>query len=157
MDRNSQPSHTLLAVAAVGLIWGNLALAGPPGRPAQNSLQNIGQRTGVTQRMETQRVEGQHIESAPHLDLRPPAMGGGEERSSTSFPSGRRQIEGSDTMRLPALGNTTLTQNTMQDLARRVRHEGLPVARIFEGKSSLVHVGFNQKGKPGLWLVQKTH
>ena len=31
------------------------------------------------------------------------------------------------------------------------------MARLFENKSALVHLGLNPKGKPGLWLVQKTH
>jgi hypothetical protein len=38
----------------------------------------------------------------------------------------------------------------------RVHREGLPVARLFETKSALVHLGLNPRGKPGLWLVQKT-
>jgi hypothetical protein len=141
MDRILQPNFSFIAMAAMGMICGNLALAGPPGgRQAASAMQNLAQHASVAQR----------------LDLRPPS----EFRSAPpaeSFPSVHRQVAESDTVRLPALGNTTLTQNTMQDLARRVRHEGLPIARIFEGKSSLVHVGFNQKGKPGLWLVQKTH
>lgn len=40
---------------------------------------------------------------------------------------------------------------------RRVHREGLPVARLFETKGALLHLGLNPKGKPGLWLVQKTH
>jgi hypothetical protein len=134
------------AIASFGmLLSGSLALAGPPaGRPP---LQNLAQRSIAAPRLDAQR-----------LDLRAPSPGLGESSSaSANFPSAHRQIAGSDTMRLPALGNTLQSRNTMEDLARRVRHEGLPVARIFEGKSSLVHLGFNQKGKPGLWLVQKTH
>jgi hypothetical protein len=45
----------------------------------------------------------------------------------------------------------------IQDFVRRVHHEGLPVARLFETKSALLHLGLSPKGKPGLWLVQKTH
>ena len=45
---------------------------------------------------------------------------------------------------------------TVQDFVRRVHREGLPVARLFETKGVLVHLGLNPKGKPGLWLVQKT-
>jgi hypothetical protein len=44
----------------------------------------------------------------------------------------------------------------MVEIAQRVRREGLPVARLFETKSALLHLGLNQRGKPGLWLVQKT-
>ena len=38
-----------------------------------------------------------------------------------------------------------------------VHRGGLPVARLFESKSALVHLGLSPKGKPGLWLVQMTH
>jgi hypothetical protein len=41
--------------------------------------------------------------------------------------------------------------------ARRVHQEGLPVARLWETKSAMVSLGFNPKGKPGLWLIQKIH
>ena len=40
---------------------------------------------------------------------------------------------------------------------REFHRDGLPVARLWETKSALVHVGLNQKGKPGLWIVQKMH
>jgi len=49
------------------------------------------------------------------------------------------------------------TRPALQDFVRRARREGLPVARLFESKSALVHVGLSPKGKPGLWLVQKIH
>jgi hypothetical protein len=42
-------------------------------------------------------------------------------------------------------------------LARRIRREGLPIARLLETKSALLSIGLNQRGKPGLWLTQKTH
>ena len=41
--------------------------------------------------------------------------------------------------------------------ARRVRQEGLPIARLWESKSALLSFGLNKKGKPGLWLTQKVH
>jgi hypothetical protein len=41
--------------------------------------------------------------------------------------------------------------------AQRFHREGLPLARLWENKSALVSLGINQKGKAGLWLVQKTH
>jgi hypothetical protein len=41
--------------------------------------------------------------------------------------------------------------------ATRVHREGVPLARVWENKSTLVSVGFNQKGHLGLWLIQKTH
>ncbi len=46
---------------------------------------------------------------------------------------------------------------SVEAFAHRVRHEGLPVARLWENHAALVSLGLNPKGKPGLWLVQKTH
>lgn len=43
-----------------------------------------------------------------------------------------------------------------ETLVRRFHREGLPVARLWENHSALVSLGLNAKGKPGLWLVQKT-
>jgi hypothetical protein len=42
-------------------------------------------------------------------------------------------------------------------MAKRFRHEGLPVARLWENHSAFISVGLNGKGRPGIWLVQKTH
>lgn len=42
-----------------------------------------------------------------------------------------------------------------EQLARRFHREGLPVARLFESRSALVSLGLNQRGKPGIWLIQK--
>jgi hypothetical protein len=42
-----------------------------------------------------------------------------------------------------------------EQLATRFRREGLPVARLFESHSALVSLGLNQRGKPGIWLIQK--
>jgi hypothetical protein len=44
-----------------------------------------------------------------------------------------------------------------ENFANRVHREGLPAARLWENKSALVSLGLNQRGKPGLWLIQKTH
>jgi hypothetical protein len=44
-----------------------------------------------------------------------------------------------------------------EQLARNFHRDGLPVARLFQSKNSLFHIGLNQKGKPGLWFVQKLH
>ena len=45
---------------------------------------------------------------------------------------------------------------SIQDFVHKVHREGLPVARLFETKSALLHLGLSPRGKPGLWLVQKT-
>jgi hypothetical protein len=105
-----------------------------------------------------------------HLDLRLPSHageGGGSvaEKSSDAFPSmahrqnlAQQNLGQQERVALPALGSDGMhARPTLQDFVQRVHREGLPMARLFENKSALVHLGLNPKGKPGLWLVQKTH
>jgi hypothetical protein len=49
------------------------------------------------------------------------------------------------------------SKGRVQELAQRVRREGVPIARLWESHSALVSLGLNSRGKPGLWLIQKTH
>jgi hypothetical protein len=98
---------------------------------------------------------------AAHLDLRVPPhileAASNSERNLGAFPSRRQSVGPQETVQLPALGSDAVrARPTLQEFVRRVHQEGLPVARIFEGKSALVHLGLSPKGKPGLWLVQKT-
>jgi hypothetical protein len=86
------------------------------------------------------------------------------EKNSEAFPSSlHRQAMGGQTQdqnERPALGSSAASariDSPMQALARRVHHEGLPVARLWENKSALVSLGLSPKGKPGLWITQKIH
>ena len=98
----------------------------------------------------------------PHLDLRPPSARelGDFAAASADRPSlGRPRTPGSRESNLPALGadaGEARTMSRVESFARRVHREGLPLARLWENHSALVSVGLNAKGKPGLWLVQKT-
>jgi hypothetical protein len=59
---------------------------------------------------------------------------------------------------LPALGADAApaaTKSTMEELARRLHREGLPVARLWESHTALISLGLSPRGKPGLWLIQK--
>jgi hypothetical protein len=58
---------------------------------------------------------------------------------------------------LPALGGGAAmrTMSRAQEMAQRVQREGLPVARLWESRSALLHLGLSPRGKPGLWLIQK--
>jgi hypothetical protein len=130
----------------------NAALAAPPGvSPASpqahpTAVQNLSQNVSSL---------------AAHLDLRLPArLTLGEEKTS-SFPSAisHRQFgatEQSTQMTNAGAGNGRI-RPPIEEMARRIQHEGLPVARLWENQSALVHLGLNPHGKPGLWLVQKVH
>jgi hypothetical protein len=103
----------------------------------------------------------------PHLDLRPPSVHemhglGGSRAGTMERPSwdGSPGTMGSRDSTLPALGGRvgeTRVMSRAEAFARRLHREGLPLARLWENHSALVSLGLNPKGKPGLWLVQKTH
>ena len=117
----------------------NSALAAPPaGRPPKSQIQTLGQ----------------------HLDLRAPSHAVEVVERPSAFPSSTHpQLGASEqAIQLPQLGVAgAQSRPGIQQFVRQVRREGLPVARLFESKSALVHLGLSPKGKPGLWLVQKTH
>jgi hypothetical protein len=100
---------------------------------------------------------------AVHLDLHPPLITtDGDEKTSAVFPSSlhRPTLGTAEQLQLPRLGSTGVeapSRGNAEEFVQRTRREGLPVARLWENKSALVHLGLNQKGKPGLWLVQKFH
>jgi hypothetical protein len=109
------------------------------------------------------RLQSQQIQApAQRLDLRLPSQvaeaHGITEKSPGAFPSmAHRQNSAQEQVQLPSLGPDGMhARPTIQDFVHKVHREGLPVARLFETKSALVHLGLSPKGKPGLWLVQKT-
>jgi hypothetical protein len=137
------------AIWAAGLEVGALclltfgAVAAPPGRLLS-------------------RTPGQIQAPAQHLDLRAPSHTvepGNTFAKSPSFPSmAHRQNSAQEPVELPLLGSDGMhARPTVQDFVQKVHREGLPVARLFETKSALVHLGLSPRGKPGLWLVQKSH
>jgi hypothetical protein len=101
---------------------------------------------------------------AQHLDLRAPShavdTGNVAEQSLGTFPSpAHRQSQNSARERADLPGSSSEGMHArpaIQDFVLKVHREGLPVARLFETKSALVHLGLSPRGKPGLWLVQKT-
>ena len=133
---------TRIVVGVVALLALSSALAAPPQarlqpRP-QSQIQTLGQ----------------------HLDLRAPSPALDAAQRPASFPSmlHRQAASPQETSPLPSLGSEGMRSRPgIQEFVRRVHREGLPVARLFETKSALVHLGLSPKGKPGLWLVQKTH
>jgi hypothetical protein len=96
-----------------------------------------------------------------HLDLRAHSHAMEGAQVAPVFPAtGHRQMGGPQQAfeRPPMMGALGVQSRTgIQQFANQVRREGLPLARLFENKSALVHLGLSPKGKPGLWLVQKTH
>ncbi|HEY6620498.1 MAG TPA: hypothetical protein VIY68_13190 [Steroidobacteraceae bacterium] len=100
---------------------------------------------------------------AQRLDLRAPShaeeAGNMAQKSPSAFPSmARRQNSTPEHIELPLLGADGMrVRPSIQEFVQKVHREGLPVARLFETKSALVHLGLSPRGKPGIWLVQKMH
>jgi hypothetical protein len=102
-----------------------------------------------------------HQAPAASLDLRAPVLEA-EQQPSNLFPSlTHRDDTGVSDLTTFNLGQSEAGEMhgppSMTELALRVRREGLPLVRLWQGNSALVHLGLNAKGKPGLWLLQKTH
>ena len=101
--------------------------------------------------------------SAPATAMHDPATA----PVATPFPStihhldlGKADLGTDDRFQQPALGIAEPRFRMMSQpeiLARRLHREGLPVARLWESKSAFLSIGLNQRGKPGLWLIQKVH
>ena len=112
--------------------------------------------------------------SSTHLDLTPPPareMPAGRQFPSFTPPGARSMASvSSEGLKSNDIGSEERYPSALrfgmgkvrsmsgtEAFARRFHREGLPVARLWENKSALVSLGLNQRGKPGLWLVQKTH
>lgn len=99
---------------------------------------------------------------AARLDLHPIAATPATPEPSDAFPSALHQhpLKAQPQLQLPDLG-AAVTQSRIpsraEAFARRLHREGLPVARLWQNKSAMVSLGLNDKGKPGLWLIQKVH
>jgi len=94
------------------------------------------------------------------LDLRAPAPSLlASSKPDSGFPTSLHQpsFGALEQVQLPELGAQGRVPSRYEEFARRVHREGLPVARLWESRSALVSLGLNQRGKPGLWLIQKTH
>jgi hypothetical protein len=152
-----------LASCALCCLAAAAAVAGPP--PANGAGGLLGRASGMLagtpSRSLASRLEFQR------LDLRAPeALAGGHAStpigdSSAVFPSGKRAQQLGATagagVDLPggSTGATLRMESKVQEMERRVPREGLPIARLWETKTALLHFGLNPKGKPGLWLIQK--
>ena len=96
-------------------------------------------------------------DSRAHLDLSAPVL---HESAGTQDQRLARADKIGENSRFAALGvamNQTSEPSRAEAMVQRFRHEGLPVARLWEGHSGFVSLGLNARGKPGIWLVQKLH
>jgi hypothetical protein len=91
------------------------------------------------------------------LDLSPPS----EVMANNQAATGPFPAPGSHRL-FAVLSTPPASQNghilsPMENVMHNFHEQGLPVAKLFQNSDSLVHLGLNQKGKPGLWIVHKLH
>jgi hypothetical protein len=91
----------------------------------------------------------------PALDLRPPETKPDAD-AEIAFPSRPHSMASTEPSSSEA-PQFHFQGSRVRQFAERFHHEGLPVARLWETHSALLSLGLNQRGKPGLWLIQKTH
>jgi hypothetical protein len=139
----------MLGSCALGLT--GAALAGPP----------IGARGAF--RLDLHAAHAAHAAPHPTLDLRPALdAANAAEKPPSAFPSSlhRQTLGAQEEIRLPELGSASSqarSRGRAEEFVQRAHREGLPLARLWENKSALVSLGLNQRGKPGLWIIQKIH
>src|ERR1700691_1476003 len=144
MEGQGTQNQFRIAAAAVCLVGGvGASYAAPP-----TGLGTQGRGAGTAQNYATR----------THLDLTPPTLD--SLKSALNTQSMRPHALGQEERNGLTLGADAWQDkpsSRMADLVRRVHREGLPIARLWENHSALVSLGLNQRGKPGLWIIQKTH
>jgi len=150
LEKRNMPC-VVLGTAAFLLL--NSAFAAPPlGRQLFRAPSQPPAPQGLAQHLDLGPLS--HLELAGHLE----SAGNAAEKSHFFGAPPRQNLSPQEQVPLAAMtADGMRTRPALQDFVRRVRREGLPVARLFESKSALVHVGLSPKGRPGLWLVQKIH
>ncbi len=143
-----------LCVASAAMAGTFTSVAGIATRASANSytLRQSGSTKSASDRQDLAR-----------LDLRPPtrvSIPSGITSTSLGFPSARRVLASAQYEdQLPALGATdesaARTMSRAEVFTRRLHREGIPIIRLWEGHTAFVSLGLNQRGKPGLWLIQK--
>ena len=99
----------------------------------------------------------QNFSSRTHLDLTAPALDSLKSALNSPMKPHALGQEERNGLNLGTDAWQDKPSARMAELVRRVHREGLPVARLWENHSALVSLGLNQRGKPGLWIIQKTH
>jgi hypothetical protein len=143
MEQHTQDRFRIAAAALCVVGCVGASYAAPP-----SSLGTQNRGPGVTQ----------NLSMRAHLDLTPPPLDSlTSALNAQSMKPRALGAEQSNGLNLGADAWQDKPSARMAELARRVHREGLPVARLWENHSALLSLGLNQRGKPGLWITQKTH
>jgi hypothetical protein len=144
--RDQKFNRRFAALQLASLICVSVCFAGPPA-PEDSPLRS---QSGMAALANTTpspfiRPKGGSPPTGMRLDLRAPE----NWKATEAHPS--EPGEKSLPLRIPF----AKPNSPAEALVSRVHREGLPVARLWENKSMLLSLGFNQKGQAGLWLIQK--
>jgi hypothetical protein len=158
MDRGRKQRITVIAVIGVWELFVlHQALAGP-GQPMEKVAAALNHESNAA------RPAPSLQPARARLDLRPPSEFVAGSDAMDSATAAARPLSMQPASAGAATAHTKLfevtasaTPRTVETMATNFRRQGLPLARLFENKDSLVHLGLNQKGKPGLWIVHKLH
>jgi hypothetical protein len=153
----------VLCFAAGGLCGTALsgsAVANPPlsgGKPLLATLDSVRPAPAASSRF----VARQENAPALQLDLRPP-MGSMPAPALARGPVALAFNSDNDAEDPPRTGFGTgearfPMMSRQETWLHRVHREGVPIVRLWNSKAALLSIGLNQKGKPGLWLIQKVH
>jgi len=52
------------------------------------------------------------------------------------------------------LGPKWTNSTRIQDLVRNQRRDGVPLARLWQGRGATLNLGLSPRGKPGIWFVK---
>jgi hypothetical protein len=150
--------HMLVCFAAGGLCGTGLsgaAVANPPLSAGKSLLSTIDSVRSAS-------AAGSHLgarqESAPKLDLRPPVDSMRPPAPDPVAFASHSGIDTDDPVARFGFGTRDADFPVMsqpEPLLHRVHREGVPIVRLWNSRSALLSIGLNQKGKPGLWLIQK--
>ena len=155
MRRSGESLSRLAGYAACCIALAGAAVAGPPAQTAANGGSLLGRASALIA-SKSLHAAASRIDFG-RLDLRPPdQLPPARAAEAASFPSMKHPepVRNSVEDQLPALGSLRVLSRP-QEIAQRVQREGVPIARLWEGRSALVHLGLSPRSKPGLWLIQK--
>jgi hypothetical protein len=146
----SSDAHRILLSAALGAC-AMLALApAHGGEPLTHLLgAQLLHGTGASRSTSTLRIPNLH------LDLRAPVSGALEPPAQP--PAHGMAHTGDRVAAALSVAEPQRPSSRAEQLVRSFHRDGLPVAKLFQNENSLVHIGLNPKGKPGLWIVEKIH
>jgi hypothetical protein len=144
------------------IAFATAAAAAPPAAPSNVNGNSgfLGRATGLL--AAPARAAAQHFEFGK-LDLRPPDQlpSSHVTERDAPFPSARHTDAAPEAHaedEVPGLATVVHPMTPVaraQEMARRFQREGLPVARLWQNHAAMLSLGLNQRGKPGLWLIQK--